>query len=133
MRLSNGFLILVTLMVVVFAAANLNTLLKPGTVNLFFLGNYVLPTRLLGLLSLVLLGVVFTLLGSLQDIQARARSADDLRRIEELRLSLERQEASRLAILQNQLTASTRQILDQLNRTRSPEALRSEPASSRKI
>lgn len=133
MRLSNGFLILVTIVAVVFAAANLNTLLKPGTVNLFFLGNYVLPTRLLGLLSLVLLGVVFTLLGSLQDTQARARSADDLRRIEELRLSLERQEASRLAILQNQLTASTRQILDQLNRTRSPEALRSEPAGSRKI
>ncbi|MER3482761.1 MAG: hypothetical protein C4332_06030 [Meiothermus sp.] len=119
MRLTNWLLILVTLAAVVFAAANWNTLFRLGTVNLFFLGDYVLPTRLIGLLCLVGLAVVFTLLSGLQDIQARARTADYLKRIEELRISLDRQEASRFATLQNQLTTSTRQILDELRDHRS--------------
>lgn len=119
MRLNNWLLILVTLAAIVFAAANWSTLFRAGTVNLFFLGDYVLPTRLVGLLSLLGLAVVFTLLGSLQETQARARTADYLRRIDELRVSLDRQEASRFATLQNQLTASTRQIIDELRGNRS--------------
>jgi len=131
-RLTNWLLILVTLAAVVFAAANWNTLFRLGTVNLFFLGDYVLPTRLIGLLCLVGLAVVFTLLSGLQDIQARARTADYLKRIEELRISLDRQEASRFATLQNQLTTSTRQILDELRGHRgSPQTDLIEPSSRR--
>jgi hypothetical protein len=130
MRLNSWLLILITLAALVFAAANWNTLFKAGTVNLFFLGDYVLPTRLLGLLSLVLLAVVFTLLSGLQDTQARARSAEYLRRIEELRVSLDRQEASRFATLQNQLTSATRQILEEIRGSRTSV---SEPSGGRTI
>lgn len=113
MRLNGWLFILVVLAVGVFAAANWSTLFRVGRVNLFFLGEYVLPTRLVGLLSL-LLAAAFTLLANLQDVQARARSAGYLKRIEELRISLGHQEASRFAALQNQIASATRQILEEI-------------------
>lgn len=93
------FLILVVL-VAIFAAANWSTLLRPGTANLFFLGDYAFPTRLVGLLALLAVGAIFALVTSWQANQAKAEAARYLRQLEELRLALERQEQRTQLVLE---------------------------------
>ncbi|PZA08871.1 MULTISPECIES: hypothetical protein [unclassified Meiothermus] len=85
------FWILVVL-VATFAAANWATLLRPGTADLFFWGDYVFPTRLVGLLAILAVGAIFALVASWQVNQAKAEAARYLRHLEELRSALERQE-----------------------------------------
>lgn len=101
------FLILVVL-VAVFAAANWPTLLRPGSANLFFLGTYVFPTRLVGLLAILAVGLILALVASWQATQAKAEAARHLRRLEELRVVLERQEQRTQQVLERleTLTAS---------------------------
>lgn len=101
------FLILVVLLAI-FAAANWPTLLRPGTANLFFLGTYVFPTRLVGLLAILAVGLILALVASWQTNQAKAEVSRHLRRLEELRLALERQEQRTQLVLERleTLTAS---------------------------
>ena len=117
-----GFLLgLVTIMVVLMALANLDSSGQVGAINLPFLGTYAMPTRLIGLLTIVLVALAFWFAASMLSTSARAHRADDLKRIDDLRSSLDSQEASRFATLQSSLDAHVRAIMARLETIRPPE------------
>lgn len=95
--------ILVAALTLLVALANLETLLRPGVLRLPLLGSYVMPTRLIGLGSILVVGVLFVLVGIAQQSRLEARDAEYLRRIDALRSSLDAQEASRFDALRAQI------------------------------
>lgn len=105
MRAHTVLFVLVLVLVAGLALSNLDTLTRPTSLNLYFLGAYVVQARLLGLVAVLLTAGLFALLSSLSETRAKARSADDLRRIDELRSALERGETARLGELRSALEA----------------------------
>jgi hypothetical protein len=79
-----------------------------------FMGTQVVPMRLFGLLSLVGLAAIYSLFWSLSSTRAKAKSADLFDKIENLRETLNREEASRFRALEQQLETQFREVLNRL-------------------
>jgi hypothetical protein len=111
MRLYSLFFVVVLVVVIVFAFANSNTMLNPTTVNLPFVGVRSVQMRLFGCIALVALAGIYSLFWSFSSTRQRAKSADYLTKLEEMRRTLDEKEASRFAALQVQLESATQDIL----------------------
>lgn len=114
MRPSLALFLVVLVVVAVLAIANLDRLFVPLRLSLA-IGLYEIPAILVGLLSILGVALVFTLAASLSDTRAKARSADYLKRIDDLRLSLDKEEASRFAGLNASLEAHVRALSSRLD------------------
>ena len=95
--------VVIAILTVLVALANLETLLRPGVLTLPLLGTYAIPTRLIGLGAIVVVSLLFVLIGSAQQSRLEARDAEYLRRIDALRSTLDAQEASRFDALRAQI------------------------------
>lgn len=104
----------VVVIVVALMIANAPTLLQNTTFALPLLGSFVGPLRLIGLLGLVAVAGVYSLIWSLSATRTQARSARDLRQIEDLRRSLDKEEATRFAALSARLDEHAKNILSKL-------------------
>lgn len=104
----------VVVIVVALMITNATTLLQNSSFALPFLGVFVGPFRLIGLLALIAVAGVFALTWSLSATRVQARSARDLRQIEDLRRSLDKEEATRFAALSARLDEHARNILSRL-------------------
>ncbi len=105
---------LVLIAVVVFAFFNASTLTKTTLVTMPFMGNFIAPVRLYGLLSLVGLSLIYSLLWSFSSTRAKAKSADLFDKIENLRDTLNREEAVRFKALEQNLETQFREVLNRL-------------------
>ncbi len=105
---------IVVVVVVALMLANAPTLLQNTTFALPLLGSFVGPFRLIGLLGLVAVAGLYSLVWSLSATRTQARSARDLRQIEDLRRSLDKEEATRFAALSARLDEHTKNILSRL-------------------
>jgi hypothetical protein len=115
LRLANNVLFgLVVAVVLVFALANIDTLLQPTTVVLPFLGEYSMTAQLLGLLAISGLSWLFWLINNLQDTQNRAEAASYLKKIEDLRVSLDKNESERFKQLETRLNTRLDRLRDEL-------------------
>jgi hypothetical protein len=115
---------LVVILVAVAMIANAPTLLKTTTFAIPLAGSFVAPVRLIGLLSLIGLAGVYSLIWNLSATRFQARSVKDLRKLEDLRSSLDKQEAGRFASLKTDLERQFGTVLERLER------LERTPASS---
>jgi hypothetical protein len=111
MRLYNLFFVVVLVIVIVFAFANSNTMLNPTTVNIPFVGVRSVQMRLFGSIALVGLAGIYSLFWYLTSTRQRAKSADYLTKLEDMRRTLDEKEAGRFAQLQAQLESATQDIL----------------------
>ncbi len=111
MRLYNVLFVLLLLVVIVFAFANANTLLRPTTVMIPFVGLQSVQMRLLGCVALIVVSGVYSVLWYFSSTRQRAKSADYLTKLEETRRNLDEKEAGRFAQLQAQLENATQAIL----------------------
>jgi type II secretory pathway component PulF len=111
MRLYSLFFVVVLVVVIVFAFANSNTMLSPTTVNIPFVGVRSAQMRLFGCLALVGLAGIYSLFWYFSSTRQRAKSADYLTKLEEMRRTLDEKEANRFAALQAQLESATQDIL----------------------
>ncbi|MFN3266765.1 MAG: hypothetical protein ACK41E_07995 [Deinococcales bacterium] len=111
MRLYNFFFVVVLVLVIVFAFANSSTMLNPTSVNIPFVGVRSVQMRLFGCIAFVLLAGVYSLFWSFSSTRQRAKSADYLTKLEEMRRTLDEKEAGRFAALQTQLEQATQDIL----------------------
>jgi hypothetical protein len=111
MRLYNFFFVVVLVTVLVFAFANSNTMLNPTSVNIPFVGVRSVQMRLFGCLVLVGLAGIYSLFWYLTSTRQRAKSADYLTKLEDMRRTLDEKEAGRFAQLQAQLESATQDIL----------------------
>ena len=117
MRLYNVLFVLVLLVVIVFAFANANTLLRPTTVMIPFVGFQIVQMRLLGCIALIVVSGVYSVLWYFSSTRQRAKSADYLTKLEEMRRNLDEKEAGRFAQLQAQLESATQEILAKVGGT----------------
>ncbi len=117
MRLYNFLFVLVLLIVIVFAFANANTLLRPTTVMIPFVGLQSVQMRLLGCVALIVVSGVYSILWYFSSTRQRAKSADYLTKLEETRRNLDEKEAGRFAQLQSQLENATQDILAKVGGT----------------
>ena len=111
MRLYNFLFVVVLLLVIVFAFANANTLLRPTTVMIPFVGLQSLQMRLFGCITLIIVAAVYSVLWYFSSTRQRAKSADYLTKLEDMRRNLDEKEATRFAQLQAQLESATQDIL----------------------
>ncbi len=111
MRLYNVLFISVLVVVIVFAFANADTLLRPTTVIVPFVGTRVVQMRLWGTVAFVVLAAIYSTLWYFSSTRQRAKSANYLTKLEETRRALDEKEASRFAQMQAQLEAATNEIL----------------------
>lgn len=95
--------IVIAILTIAIALANLDTLLRAGALTLPFLGFYALPTRLIGLAAIIAVSGLFVLIGIAQQSRLEARDAEYLRRIDALRSSLDAQEATRFEALRERM------------------------------
>ena len=114
MRLYWVLFLLVLIAVLIFSFANAATLLRPTLVVIPFLGTQAVPMRLYGLLSLIGLAAIYSLFWSLSSTRAKAKSADLFDKIENLRDTLNREEAGRFQALEQQLEVRFREVLNRL-------------------
>jgi hypothetical protein len=114
MRLYWILFLLVLVAVLMFSFVNASTLMRSTLVVIPFMGSQVVPMRLFGLLSLVGLAGIYSLFWSLSSTRAKAKSADLFDKIENLRDTLNREEASRFKALEQQLEAQFREVLNRL-------------------
>jgi hypothetical protein len=114
MRLYWILFFLVLIAVLVFSFVNASTLMRSTQVVVPFMGSQVVPMRLFGLLSLIGLAGIYSLFWSLSSTRAKAKSADLFDKIENLRETLNREEASRFKALEQQLEAQFREVLNRL-------------------
>jgi hypothetical protein len=124
MRMYSVLFALVVILVAIVMIANAPTLLKTTTFAVPLAGSFVAPVRLIGLLSLVALAGVYSLIWNLSATRFQARSVKDLRKLEDLRSSLDKQEAGRFASLKTDLERQFGTVLERLER------LERAPASS---
>jgi hypothetical protein len=122
MRLYWILLFLVVVAVLIFAFSNASTLTRSTTVMVPFVGLQTVPMRLYGLLSLVGLAIIYSLLWSFSSTRAKAKSADLFDKIENLRDTLNREEASRFQALEGKLEAQFREVLNRLEPGVAPAA-----------
>ncbi len=111
MRLYNFLFVVVLVLVLVFAFANANTLLRPTVVMIPFVGLQSVQMRLFGCIALVVVAAVYSVLWYFSSTRQRAKSADYLTKLEEMRRTLDEKEANRFAQLQAQLESATQDIL----------------------
>ncbi len=111
MRLYNFLFVVVLLLVIVFAFANANSLLRPTTVIIPFMGVQSVQMRLFGCIALVLVAAIYSLLWYFSSTRQKAKSADYLTKLEDMRRTLDEKEANRFAQLQAQLESATQDIL----------------------
>jgi hypothetical protein len=111
MRLYNVLFISVLVIVIVFAFANADTLLRPTTIIVPFVGTRVVQMRLWGTVAFVVLAAIYSTLWYFSSTRQRAKSANYLTKLEETRRTLDEKEASRFAQLQTQLESATNEIL----------------------
>ena len=114
MRPSLALFLVVLVVVAVLAVANLDRLFAPIVLSLAF-GLYEIPAILVGLLSILGVALVFALVAAFSDTRAKARTADYLSRIDDLRLSLDKEEASRFAALSGSLETHVRTLSSRLD------------------
>ncbi len=130
MRMYSVLFALVVILVAIAMIANAPTLLKTTTFAIPLAGNFVAPVRLIGLLSLVALAGVYSLIWNLSATRFQARSVKDLRKLEDLRSSLDKQEAGRFASLKTDLERQFGTVLDRLERLERAPASNSGQGSS---
>ena len=116
MRMYSVLFALVVILVAITMTANAPTLLKTTTFAIPLAGSFVAPVRLIGLLSLVALAGVYSLIWNLSATRFQARSVKDLRKLEDLRSSLDKQEAGRFASLKTDLERQFGTVLERLDR-----------------
>jgi hypothetical protein len=114
MRLYWILFLLVLVAVLVFSFVNASTLMRSTLVVIPFMGSQVVPMRLFGLLSLIGLAGIYSLFWSLSSTRAKAKSADLFDKIENLRDTLNREEAGRFKALEQQLEVQFREVLNRL-------------------
>ena len=117
MKLYNVFFVLVLVIASVFAFANAATLLRPTSVVIPFAGTQTVQLRLWGTVAFVALAGVYSLMWYLSSTRQRAKSADTLTKLEEMRRTLDEREAGRFQQLQTQLETSFRDVLARLDNT----------------
>ena len=115
MKLYNVLFVLVLVIASVFAFANASTLLRPTSVVIPFAGTQTVQLRLWGTVAFVVLAGLYSLIWSLSSTRQRAKSADTLTKLEEMRRTLDEREASRFQQLQSQLETSFRDVLGRLD------------------
>jgi hypothetical protein len=116
MRMYSVLFALVVILVAIVMIANAPTLLKTTTFAIPLAGSFVAPVRLIGLLSMVALAGVYSLIWNLSATRFQARSVKDLRKLEDLRSSLDKQEAGRFASLKTDLERQFGTVLERLER-----------------
>ena len=115
MKLYNVLFVLVLVIASVFAFANASTLLRPTSVMIPFAGTQTVQLRLWGTVAFVVLAGLYSLIWSLSSTRQRAKSADTLTKLEEMRRTLDEREATRFQQLQSQLETSFRDVLGRLD------------------
>ena len=116
MRMYSVLFALVVILVAIAMIANAPTLLKTTTFAIPLAGSFVAPVRLIGLLSLIAVAGVYSLIWNLSATRFQARSVKDLRKLEDLRSSLDKQEAGRFASLKTDLERQFGTVLERLDR-----------------
>ena len=99
MKAQKALFVTITMIVLVLAISNLENLGQQSSLALPFLGSYVMPTRLLGFLSIIVVALAFYLSAGFNATHATARRASDLERIDGLRTALANREANRVEAL----------------------------------
>ena len=99
MKAQKALFVTVTVIVFALAVSNLENLWQQSPMALPFLGSYVMPTRFLGFLAVILVALAFYLSAGFNATHATARRASDLERIDALRTALENREANRVEAL----------------------------------
>ena len=117
MKLYNVLFVLVLVIASLFAFANAATLLRPTSVVIPFAGTQTVQLRLWGTVAFVGLAAIYSLIWSLSSTRQRAKSADTLTKLEEMRRTLDEREASRFQQLQSQLETSFRDVVARLDNT----------------
>jgi hypothetical protein len=130
MRMYSVLFALVVILVAIVMIANAPTLLKTTTFAIPLAGSFVAPVRLIGLLSLVALAGIYSLIWNLSATRFQARSVKDLRKLEDLRTSLDKQEAGRFASLKSDLERQFGTVLERLERLERAPASNSGQGSS---
>jgi hypothetical protein len=118
---------IIAILIVLVALANLETLMRPGTLTLPLLGTYVAPTRLIGFGAILAVAGVFLLMADAQHARLEARNAQDLRRIDALRSSLEAQEISRIDALSARMDTHLVAMTAKLETLKRAQRLENEP------
>ena len=116
MRMYSVLFALVVILVAIVMIANAPTLLKTTSFAIPLAGSFVAPVRLIGLLSLVALAGVYSLIWNLSATRFQARSVKDLRKLEDLRSSLDKKEEGRFASLKTDLERQFGTVLERLER-----------------
>lgn len=116
MRMYSVLFALVVILVAIVMIANAPTLLKTTTFAVPLAGSFVAPVRLIGLLSLIALAGVYSLIWNLSATRFQARSVKDLRKLEDLRSSLDKKEEGRFAALKTDLERQFGTVLERLER-----------------
>jgi hypothetical protein len=98
-KAQKALFVTVTVIVFVLAISNLENLGQQSSLALPFLGSYVLPTRFLGFLTIIVVALAFYLSAGFNATHATARRASDLERIDGLRTALDNREANRVEAL----------------------------------
>ena len=130
MRMYSVLFALVVILVAIAMIANAPTLLKTTTFAIPLAGSFVAPVRLIGLLSLIAVAGVYSLIWNLSATRFQARSVKDLRKLEDLRSSLDKQEAGRFASLKTDLERQFGTVLERLERLERTPASNSGQGSS---
>jgi hypothetical protein len=130
MRMYSVLFALVVILVAIVMIANAPTLLKTTVFAIPLAGSFVAPVRLIGLLSLIALAGVYSLIWNLSATRFQARSVKDLRKLEDLRSSLDKQEAGRFASLKTDLERQFGTVLERLERLERAPASNSGQGSS---
>jgi hypothetical protein len=130
MRMYSVLFALVVILVAIAMIANAPTLLKTTTFAIPLAGSFVAPVRLIGLLSLIGLAGVYSLVWNLSATRFQARSVKDLRKLEDLRSSLDKKEEGRFAALKVDLERQFGTVLERLERLERAPASNSGQGSS---
>ena len=128
MRMYSVLFALVVILVAIVMIANAPTLLKTTTFVIPLVGSFVAPVRLIGLLSLIALAGVYSLVWNLSATRFQARSVKDLRKLEDLRSSLDKKEEGRFATLKTDLERQFGTVLERLERLERAPAPSSGPS-----
>jgi nucleotide-binding universal stress UspA family protein len=130
MRMYSVLFALVVILVAIVMIANAPTLLKTTSFAIPLAGSFVAPIRLIGLLSVVALAGVYSLIWSFSATRFQARSVKDLRKLEDLRTSLDKQEAGRFAALKSDLERQFGTVLERLDRLERSSASNAAPSGN---
>jgi hypothetical protein len=114
MKLYNVLFVIVLVLAAVFAFANASTMLRPTAVVIPFVGTQIVQLRLWGTVAFLGLAAVYSLLWYFSSTRQRAKSADTLQKLEEMRRTLDEREATRFSNLQTQLESQFAQVLSRL-------------------